>query len=138
MPLLLLLGSGVLGAARESHIGGDVVWTTDMASALQQARREHKPLLLEFHTTDCGWCAKMDAETFTDPQVVELTRHFVCVRLESDTDAALAARYSVMDYPMTLLTDPEAHPRLRLPGFLAPREIVPSLRAALHLPSTGR
>src|SRR5262249_43880076 len=82
-----LLGAGVLGAIRDSHYGGDITWVGNYQAGLKLARAMHKPLLLCFHTSGCGWCQKLDAETFTDPKVVERSNHYVCVRVESDVDA---------------------------------------------------
>src|SRR5438105_4677133 len=111
LPLLALLaGVAMLGAIRESRIVSDVAWAPGCEAGLQQARQSHRPLLLSFHTPGCDWCAKMDAETFADPQVVELARRFVCIRLNSDMDAPLATRYHVLSFPTIILADSQGKP----------------------------
>jgi thioredoxin-related protein len=132
MPLfLLLLGTGVLGAMRGSRAGGDILWARSYQAGLRTAQQAHLPLLLNFRSSDCGWCSKMDAETFTDPQVVGLSRRFACVRLDSDMDGAVIARYHVLDYPMTLIAAPDGKELLRIPGYVPPERFAPILRAAL-------
>ena len=85
-------------------------------------------MLLSFHTPGCSWCAKMDAETFTDPGVVELSRNFVCVVVESETETAAVNRYHVTDFPTTLLTDPQGHLLSSTTGYVPASELLPTLR----------
>jgi thioredoxin-related protein len=132
MPAVLLFGTGLLGAIRGDRPGGDIPWVSDFRGAATLARRTHRPLLLSFHTPGCGWCAKLDAETFTDKRVVELSERYVCVRLDSDVDSALCGRYFVLDYPTTLLLDPEGRELAHLTGFIPPERFAPALSAALN------
>jgi thiol:disulfide interchange protein DsbD len=127
LPALLLLGVGVLGAIRSDHPGGDIPWTTDFQSAGRQAQQTHRPMLLSFHTPGCVWCDKMDAETFTDSKVVALSRHYICVRLESDVDGAVCSRYRIFDYPTTLILDSQGHEQARLSGYIPPERFATAL-----------
>lgn len=55
---LLLSTGGLFAAAPEG-------WTEDYAKALEQAKAEHKKVLLDFTGSDwCTWCKKIDAEVF--------------------------------------------------------------------------
>lgn len=129
LPLLgVLFGVGLLGAIRENRIVTEPTWIHGYEAGLRLAQRSHRPLLLSFHTPGCGWCAKMDAETFTDPRVVELSRNFVCVIVESETDPATVRRYKVTDFPTTLLTDPQGHLLSSTAGFVPASELLPALR----------
>ncbi len=131
LPLLaVLLGVGVLGAIRENRIVTEPTWLHSYEAGLRLAQRTHRPLLLSFHTPGCSWCAKMDAETFTDPQVVELSRRFVCVLLQSDTDPEALHRYNVTEFPTTLLTDPQGHLLSATTGYVPATELLPALRKA--------
>jgi thioredoxin-related protein len=133
IPALLLLGTGLLGAIRADRPGGDLVWSADFQAAAALAQRTHRPMLLSFHTPGCGWCAKLDAETFTDKRVVALSQRFVCVRLDSDVDAALCVRFFVIDYPTTLLLDSQGKEMARISGFVSAERFAPALSAALNL-----
>jgi thioredoxin-related protein len=124
----LFLCVGVLGAMRGSRAGGDIVWAAGFEPGQQEARQSGKRMLLSFHMPGCGWCRKMDAETFTDPQVVELARRFVCVRLDSEMDADLTARYRVTEFPMLILTDAQGRELVRASGYIPPERLAPALR----------
>ena len=123
-PLTLLVGVGVLGAVRGGRPGGDVAWEVDFETAQRQARQSEHPLLIEFHAPGCVWCAKMEAETFADTAVVDLTRRFLCVRLDGETETALRDRYHVMEYPTTVFADTEGRPVGKLSGYVPPLRFV--------------
>ena len=120
VPLALLLAVGVLGAVRGGRAGSDIVWLDDYVQALALARQTRRPLLIQFQTPGCVWCAKMDAETFASPDVIDLSRRFVCLRLDDAENAALCAHYGILEYPTTLFADTEGRAVGRLVGYIPP------------------
>lgn len=120
VPMLLLLGVGVLGGIRGARHGGDISWAVSFEAGQEQAKQSKKPLLISFHMPGCGWCRKLDAETFTDAKVLGLSRRFVCVRVDSDVDGAIVQRYRVMEFPMTLVLTPQGEEIARFSGYVPP------------------
>ncbi len=132
-PLLLLVTFGILGAVRGGQTGSDIAWNTDMAQAQTFARSVHRPLMLEFHTQGCEWCAKMEAETFSDPRVVELSRRFVCIRLDGELEPTLARQYGVHEYPTMVFADEDGRVLGKRPGYAPPADFVAVQSHALRL-----
>ncbi|MCW3100706.1 MAG: Thioredoxin-like domain [Chthonomonadaceae bacterium] len=129
LPLLaVLFGAGVLGAIRENRIVTEPVWLHSFQTGLKLAQQSHRPVLLSFHTPGCSWCAKMDAETFTDPAIVELSRNFVCVVVDSETEIDVVKRYDITEFPTTVLTDPQGHLLSASTGYVPASELLPALR----------
>lgn len=131
VPMLLLVGVGVLGAIRGARAGGDIAWASGFEAGLEQARQSGKPTLLSFHTPGCGWCRKLDAETFTDTKVTELSRQYVCVRVDSDVEDAAVQRYRVMEYPMTVVLKPNGEEVARFAGYVPPDRFAKALELLL-------
>ncbi len=120
IPLALILAASVLGALHGGRTGSDIPWLDDYGQALRLARQTHRPLLLQFHTAGCVWCAKMEAETFADADVIELSRRFVCVSIDDATDGAACARYGVLEFPTTIFADAQGRMTGRLTGYIPP------------------
>ncbi len=95
-------------------------------SAIVKAKQENKHVLIHFTTTWCGWCKKMVAETYTNPNVMNLVNsQFVTARVDGDsygvlklsdgdiTEKGLTMQYGVRSYPTTFFSNPVA-PRLQV------------------------
>ena len=121
----------VTGAIQGSHDGGDIAWAEGMSAGTAQAQQSQKPTMLSFHTPGCGFCHKLDAETFSDPKVIELARNFVCVRLDSEMDGAEMRQYNVHDFPTTIFIDPQGRETARFSGYVAPQNFAAVLTLLL-------
>ena len=131
--LILLICAGITGAVRESHAGGDLTWARSLPDALREAKQAGVPVMVSVHSPDCGWCNKLDSETLTDPDVLALSRQFVCVRLDSDVDPDAVLKYHVTAFPATIFLAPSGRDVARIPGFVPAREFIAGMRDALKL-----
>ena len=57
--------------------------TVNEAQQLQQ--KEQKKIFIDVYTDWCGWCKKMDANTFNHPVISKLlTKYYHCVKLDAE------------------------------------------------------
>ncbi len=99
-------GVTVLGASK-------VVWQTDYAAAVEDAKRSNRPLLLDFWASWCPPCRLMDGRIFSSNEVAAVVhRDFVPVRIDLTNDdpespqAAIARQFEVSAMPTLLVVDP--------------------------------
>lgn len=53
---------------------------------VKQAKDSNKQLLIDFSTAWCGYCKKMDRETFSDQRVIEyINENFVAIKVDGDS-----------------------------------------------------
>lgn len=53
--------------------------------AVQLASENPRVLVIDVYTDWCGWCKRMDANTFSDPSVAEMmNKHFYPVKLNAE------------------------------------------------------
>jgi thiol:disulfide interchange protein len=72
--------------------------TTDIASALKQARLEHKRVILDFGGNWCGDCQVLDYYYHQSPNAEILAKHFIIVHVDighMDRNVDVATRYHV-------------------------------------------
>lgn len=99
--------------------------------AIAATESSPKMLLVDVYTDWCGWCKKMDKETFTDPSVIKYVNDtFYAVKLNAEdmdrafdfkgkkyTEAEMAAAMRVNSYPNFVIIDPTLQNITQLPGY---------------------
>ncbi len=56
-----------------------------MNEALELNKTQPKRIFIDIYTSWCGWCKKMDASTFKQPDVVRyLNQHLYCVKFDAE------------------------------------------------------
>lgn len=69
-------------------------WYPWSPEALERARREDKPILLDIGAVWCHWCHVLDHESYDDPAVAKIiNEHFIAIKVDRDERPDLDARY---------------------------------------------
>lgn len=98
---------------------------------LRQAQQSGRRIFLYYGRYGCGYCGKVNAETFTDPRIHDVyTRHYVLVYLDAEsgrrirlpsgewiTEMELGARLNVFSTPVFLYLEPDGRVIFRAPGY---------------------
>ncbi len=78
---LLFLSFALNGAAQAQE---QIQWMK-FEEAVAANANNPKMILVDVYTDWCGWCKKMDKDTFTDPRVVaHLKKNFYAVKLNAE------------------------------------------------------
>ena len=80
--VFLLLGIVILGF---NAVAQDKIKWHSIDEAIELASQEPRILVIDVYTDWCGWCKRMDATTFSDPEVVEIMNtQFYPVKLDAE------------------------------------------------------
>lgn len=67
----------------------DIKWYS-FKDGFEKAAKEGKYILVDFYTDWCGWCKKMDKETFSNEKVINLiNKNFIAVKFNPEKDNAV-------------------------------------------------
>lgn len=96
---------------------------------LARAKQENKYVFIDFFTTWCGPCKRMDEKTFTDAKVQDLLNTMISADwdAEKDPSMALAKKYKVAAYPTLLVIGPDGKEVDRHLGYLDPAEFITTI-----------
>jgi len=112
LTLASILTLGTLASADE--------WLTDYTKALDQAKTQNKPVLIDFTGSDwCGWCMKLDREVFSVAQFksyaaqklvllkIDFPRRKALPAAEKQQNDKLATQYGIQGYPTIVVLKPD-------------------------------
>jgi len=97
---------------------GEITWSYDYESATASARSSGKPVMIDFYTDWCGYCVKLDEETYSDPAVIAESQRFVNLKVDGDARQDLVQQYAVSGYPTIIFLDGSGNEVSRVPGFV--------------------
>jgi thioredoxin-related protein len=109
--------------------------------AIAANEKNPKMILVDVYTDWCGWCKKMDKETFTDPKVIaHFQKNFYAVKLNAEdtkrkfpfmgrtfSEAEMAASMRVNSYPNFVVIEPGLQNIAQLPGYRGPEDFLAGL-----------
>jgi thioredoxin len=94
-------------------------WHSDMNSALDEAKKTRKPIMIDFYATWCSYCQQLDNETFQDPRVQEkLSQDYVRVKIDGDQNPDLVSKYNIFGYPTLVFLNSDGQEIKRQEGYL--------------------
>ena len=103
--------------------------------ALDEARAGNRLVMLDVYTDWCGWCKKLDRETFADSRVREALKDFVALKVNAEKGGrAVAERYEVRGYPTILFISPDGRVVRQVRGYVNADEMLRVL-ASLRSPA---
>jgi thiol-disulfide isomerase/thioredoxin len=119
----LIACAALVASGRSAWAGGGgegaIAWRKSLPAAQAEAKRSHKLLMVDFYTSWCGFCKKLDAETYTDANVIRLSEKVVTVKVDAERDGRqLAEKYGVTGFPTILFLNETGGVEGMIGGFL--------------------
>lgn len=138
-------------SGKETGKQATIKWYT-FEEAVKKNKKKPRKIFIDVYTDWCGWCKKMDKETFLDPTVVEyINKNYYPVKFNAEqkeavtfksqqfvsTDPskpksphqlALALLKQEMRYPSYVILDGESEWLYKLKGYKTAEDLLPILK----------
>jgi thioredoxin-related protein len=111
-----------------------------ITEAYEMNQKEPRKIFVDVYTDWCGWCKKMDRDTFTDPDVVDyVNEHFYAVKLNAEnkdqiifksdttTQQMIARSMGVTGYPTIVYIKEDFKSIQAVPGYQKPDAFLKTL-----------
>ncbi|MGY6521136.1 MAG: thioredoxin family protein [Mongoliitalea sp.] len=135
----------IFAASAELLAQSEITWLT-FEEAAEKTIQDPKMVFVDVYTDWCGWCKKMDKETFMDPAVVSyINANFYAVKLNAEktdreitfrgqtyTEASMARAMRVTSYPNFIIMDASMENITQYPGYRKPEPFLEGLTAILE------
>jgi len=113
----------------------------DIGAGLDEAKSSGKPIMVDVYTDWCGWCKRMDRDTYAKPDVkAYLERSFVPVRLNAESNTKVsyqgksytyrefAGGFRINSYPTTMFLGSDGKHLASAPGYMGAADFLTVLR----------
>lgn len=117
MRLVALLGVSALLA----QTGGVRFFSGTWEALLEEAKRQNKPIFVDFYATWCGPCKMLERYTFSNPEVGSFAeKHFLAYRIDAEKGEGprLANQFRVRAYPTIVFLTPQGSELGRQVGYV--------------------
>ncbi len=136
--LSLAVGLALQACSTRSSFA-QIAWERTLDGAKAKAASEHKLIIADIYADWCGWCKKMDVQTWAVPQVMQLQTKYVFLKLNAEKEPdgiALQRKFSITGFPTVMLLDADGSEFERLEGFLPGQEFLDRLNSAVSDPDS--
>ena len=103
------------------------------AQALQTAKNEGKPIVLDFMATWCAPCKRISNETFVDKDVAPLLEKCILLKIDTDEHPELARHFEVSSLPDIRFLTQDGKQVKQLLNFQAAAPFANELNALLRM-----
>ena len=80
----------------------EITWY-DFETAVDLAKEDKKPIFIDIYTGWCGWCKKMDADTYSKPDIAKLiNKNFIPVKFNPELKQSYEVNGQTMSGPELL------------------------------------
>jgi thioredoxin-related protein len=83
--------------AQETEKKESLIKWLDFETAVEKQKELPKPIFIDMYTDWCGWCKKLDSETFANPEIANyISTYFYPVKFDAETQDTI--QYKGKDY----------------------------------------
>lgn len=106
-------------------------WLSSYNRGMSRAKNTGKSVMIDFYTDWCGWCKKLDSDTYKDKEVLSLAGNLVCIKIDADKNKSIAQQYNVRGYPTILFLNSSGEELGRISGYLPARPFAQKMKSFL-------
>jgi thioredoxin-like negative regulator of GroEL len=127
-----LLAAPSLPSSAQEGPAAEIRWRYEYGPALKEALEKNLPLVIDFGTSNCYWCKKLDESTFRDPKVIGMmNERFIPLKVDGEKEPTLVQVLRIMSYPTIVVAAPDKRILGTLEGFQDAEKLNDTLQRAL-------
>ncbi len=143
MKMKISISAVIIFLIAHSATGGDkqeLKWKAFNAG-FAEAKKNNKKVMVDVYTDWCGWCKRLDKDTYSNEKVIDyLNSQYVVVRMNAEstnkltykdssyTEATLSRVFGITGYPTIIFFDASGEPINSLGGYVNAERFLPIIQ----------
>ena len=108
----------------------EIKWEENFEAAMQKARAENKPIMIDFYADWCGPCKDMDARVYPERNVIAQSQNWITVKVNGEKRPDVMQSYGISGYPTLLFAQSNGKPVVSTTGYLDAPQLVQQMQDA--------
>lgn len=109
-----------------------ITWQSYSENAFNQAKKEHKLVLVFIQAEWCQWC-KMMKTTYQDSDIISLVNdNFVPIKVNIDTEKEIVKKFQVVHLPTNVILDSNQTILSNMSGYFTAEQFLVKLDDVIH------
>jgi len=100
--------------------------------ALTLAIKHNRIVFIDFCTSWCGACRKLDEDTWSNGKVIyQLKKNTIPLKLDADKEQMIRDKYKIRAYPTLLFLNSDGSILARIVGYQIPSQFIETLQGVI-------
>ena len=112
----------------------EIKWEKDLDTAMKKAKIKNIPIMIDVYTDWCTWCKELDKNTYSDKNVINMSKKMISIKLNPETSedgAKIAQRYGVQGFPTILFINADGIILENVGGYVEGKKFVSYMENAI-------
>jgi thioredoxin-related protein len=119
---LIFLFLNIFFIVTSLYSADEIKWESNLSAVLKNAEKQNALIMIFVYTESCDWCKELDKRTYTHKRVIEVSKKFICTRINPEKDSKdkidFVKQFGYSGYPTILFVDNKGKLYGMIEGFL--------------------
>ncbi|MCB4792143.1 MAG: thioredoxin family protein [Elusimicrobia bacterium] len=108
-----------------------ISWVYDISQGLKLANETNRPLMVDFMAPWCTWCKKLDKDVYTNINVVNASKDFINVKIDTDKFPEVSGKYGITGLPTIIFLNKNGDVIEKIIGYSDSQNLINTMTKAL-------